>query len=308
VTGLRDALTDYLQLRRRLGFEMPQDGRLLEGFVTFLERAGAQRITTDLALDWARLPGQAHPSYWRQRLSVVRGFARHLATLDPASEIPSPDLLPAHRPRIAPYIYTGDEIAALMTAAGRLTPPLRALRHQTLIGLLAVTAMRPGEALALDREDVDLRHRVVLVRTGKQRKQREVPLHDSTVAALGEYVRQRDARFPQPSTPAFFISSRGGRVGRHELNQTFTTLICGVGLDGRGTRARPRPYDLRHAFAVRALLDWYEAGEDIDRRMPLLSTFLGHTDPASTYWYLQGVPELLAVVSSRLERLAGVPS
>jgi integrase len=308
MTSLRDALADYLHLRRRLGFEMPQDGRLLEGFVTFLERAGAQRITTDLALDWARLPGQAHPSRWRQRLSVVRGFARHLATLDPASEVPSPDLLPAHRPRITPYIYTGEEIGALMAAAGRLTPPLRALRHQTLIGLLAVTATRPGEALALDREDVDLRHRVVLVRTGKQRKQREVPLHDSTVAALGHYVRARDAHFPQPATSAFFISSRGGRVGRHELNQTFTTLIRGVGLDGHGARARPRPYDLRHAFAVRALLDWYQAGEDIDRRMPLLSTYLGHTDPASTYWYVQAVPELLAVVSSRLERLAGVPS
>ena len=308
MTGLRDALTDYLQLRRRLGFEMPQDGRLLEGFVTFLERAGAERISTDLALAWARSPGRAHPSYWGQRLSVVRGFARHLATLDPASEVPAQDLLPAHRPRIAPYIYTGDEIAALMAAAGRLTPPLRALRHQTLIGLLAVTAMRPGEALALDRDDVDLRHRVVLVRTGKQHKQREVPLHESTVAALGEYVRQRDARFPQPSTSAFFISARGGRVGRHELNQTFTTLIRGVGLDGRGARARPRPYDLRHAFSVRTMLDWYAAGEDIDRRMPLLSTFLGHTDPASTYWYLQAVPELLAVVSSRLERLSGVPS
>ena len=308
MTGLRDALTDYLQLRRRLGFEMPQDGRLLEGFVTFLERAGAERISTDLALAWARSPGRAHPSYWGQRLSVVRGFARHLATLDPASEVPAQDLLPAHRPRIAPYIYTGDEIAALMAAAGRLTPPLRALRHQTLIGLLAVTAMRPGEALALDRDDVDLRHRVVLVRTGKQHKQREVPLHESTVAALGEYVRQRDARFPQPSTSAFFISARGGRVGRHALNQPFTTLSRGVGLDGRGARARPRPYDLRHAFAVRTVLDWYAAGEDIDRRMPLLSTFLGHTDPASTYWYLQAVPELLAVVSSRLERLSGVPS
>lgn len=308
MTNLRDALAGYLQMRRRLGFEMPQDGRLLEGFVTFLERAGAQRITTDLALDWARLPGQAHPSYWRQRLSVVRGFARHLATLDPASEVPSQDLLPAHRPRIAPYIYSGEEIASLIAAAGRLTPRLRAVRHQTLIGLLAVTAMRPGEALALDREDVDLRHRVVLVRTGKQRKQREVPLHESTVAALGEYVRRRDARFPRPVTPAFFISSRGDRVARHELNQTFTMLIHEIGLDGRGARARPRPYDLRHAFAVRTLLDWCEAGEDIDRRMPLLSSFLGHADPASTYWYLQAVPELLELVSRRLEQLPEVLS
>jgi integrase/recombinase XerD len=143
MTRVRDALTDYLQLRRRLGFAMPQDARLLEGFVTFLEQASAERITTDLALAWARLPEQAHPSHWRQRLSVVRGFARHLATLDPASEVPPADLLPAHRPRIAPYIYTGEEIASLVAAAGRLTPRLRALRHQTLIGLLAVTAMRP---------------------------------------------------------------------------------------------------------------------------------------------------------------------
>jgi integrase/recombinase XerD len=149
---------------------------------------------------------------------------------------------------------------------------------------------------------------VVLVRTGKQHKQREIPVHDSTVTALGEYVRQRDARFPRPVTPAFFLSARGGRVARHELNQTFTTLIRAVGLDGRGARARPRPYDLRHAFAVRTLLEWYTAGEDIDRKMPLLSTFLGHTDPASTYWYLQAVPELLAQVSGRLERLPGVPS
>jgi hypothetical protein len=102
MTGVRAALADYLQLRRRLGFEMPQDGRLLEGFVTFLEAAGAERISTDLALAWARSPGQAHPSYWGQRLTVVRGFARHLATLDPASEVPAQDLLPAHRPRIAP--------------------------------------------------------------------------------------------------------------------------------------------------------------------------------------------------------------
>jgi integrase len=149
---LREALADYLRLRRRLGFEMPQDGRLLDGFVEFLERAGAERITTELALKWARLPAGAHPHYWRQRLSVVRGFARHLATLDPSSEVPSKDLLPGHRPRIAPYIYTEQEITALIAAAGRLRPPLRAARHQTLIGLLAVTGMRPGEALALNRQ------------------------------------------------------------------------------------------------------------------------------------------------------------
>ena len=284
---------------------MPQDGRLLEGFVEFLEQAGAERITTKLALMWARMPVDAHPHRWRQRLSVARGFARYLATIDPASEIPSTDLLPGHRPRIAPYIYTDAEIAALIAAAGRLRPPLSGARHQTLIGLLAVTGMRPGEALALDRNDVDLNHGAVHVRAGKQKKQREVPLHTTTISAVREYVRLRDARFPTPSTPAFFISARGRRMGRGELNQTFLKVIGEVGLDGRGARARPRPHDLRHAFAVHTLLDWYQAGEDIDRRMPLLSTFLGHTDPASTFWYLEAVPELLEHISRRLEQIGG---
>jgi len=308
MTTLREALADYLRIRRRLGFEMPQDGRLLEGFVEFLERAGAERITTELALAWARTPADAHPHYWRQRLGVARGFARHLATIDPASEVPSKDLLPATRPRIAPYIYTDAEIAALLAAAHELRPRLRAARHQTLIGLLAVTGMRPGEALALDRQDVDLRHGAVRVRAGKQKKQREVPLHESTTSALRDYARQRDGRFPTLSTPAFFISARGRRMARGELNQTFTKLVREVGLEGRGARARPRPHDLRHAFAVRTLLEWYRADEDIDRRMPLLSTYLGHVDPASTYWYLEAVPELLEPIGRRLEQVPEVLS
>jgi len=308
MSPLRETLADYLRVRRRLGFAMPQDGRLLERFVEFLEQAGAERITTELALKWARMPVHAHPHRWRQRLSVVRGFARHLAMIDPASEVPSKDLLPGTRQRLAPHIYTEQEIAALMAAAGRLRPPLRAARHQTLIGLLAVTGMRPGEALALDRQDINLRQGVVHVRAGKQKKQREVPLHPNTIRALRDYARLRDARFPEPSTPAFFIGARGRRVPRQELNRTFTQLAREVGLEGRGARARPRPHDLRHALAVHTLVDWHEAGEDIDRRMPLLSAFLGHVDPASSYWYLEAVPELLQLISRRLEQLPEVLS
>jgi integrase/recombinase XerD len=308
MSWLHDALADYLHVRRRLGYEMPQDGRLLEGFVAFLEQAGAERITTELALTWARLPAGAHPHRWRQRLGVARGFARYLATLDPASEVPASDLLPGTRPRLTPHIYTDAEIVVLMAAAGELRPPLRAARHVTLIGLLAVTGMRPGEALALDRHDIDLKDGVVHVRAGKQHKQREVPLHDTTILALRDYARLRDARFPTPSTPAFFISTRGRRMGRSELNQTFLKLIGEVGLEGRGARARPRAHDLRHALAVRTLLDWHQAGEDIDRRMPLLSTFLGHVSPASTYWYLEAVPELMEHISRRLEQIGEVLS
>lgn len=302
MTALHEALADYLQIRRRLGFEMPQDGRLLKGFVDFLEQSGAERITTELALEWARIPVRAHPHRWRQRLSVVRGFARHLATIDPASDVPSTDLLPGHRPRLTPHIYTDAEIAALMAAAATLKPPLRGQRHQTLIGLLAVTGMRPGETLALDRHDVDLRLGVIHVRAGKQHKQREVPLHESTNHALRAYARLRDTRFPEPSTPAFFLSARGRRMGRGELTRTFVRLVGETDLNGRGGRPRPRPHDLRHTFAVRTLLDWHEAGEDIDRQMPLLSTYLGHTCPASTYWYLEAVPELLELISKLLEQ------
>ena len=306
MTSLRAALDDYLVIRHGLGFAMPQDGRLLAGFVEFLDRAGAERITTELALQWARMPLDADPNRWGQRLGVARGFARHLATIDSTSEVPSTDLLPGRRPRIAPYIYSEAQIVALMAAAGQLAPLLRATRHQSLIGLLAVTGMRPAEALGLDRQDVDLTHGVVHVRAGKQKKQRELPLHESTTSALGRYARQRDAGAPTPRSPAFFLSARGRRMGREELNRTFTQLIGQVGLEGRGARGRPRPYDLRHAFAVRTLVDWYRTGQDIDRRMPLLSTYLGHTSPASTYWYLEAVPELLELISRRLQQLPGV--
>ena len=172
---------------------------------------------------------------------MARGFARHLAAIDPASEVPSTDLLPGHRPRIAPYIYADADIAALLAAAGQLRPPLRAARHQTLIGLLAVTGMRPAEALALDRQDVDLRDGVLHVRAGKQHKQREVPLHYSTISALREYARLRDVRFPAPRPRRSSSPPGDGRMARGELNQTFTKLVRQAGLDGRGARARPRP-------------------------------------------------------------------
>ena len=160
----------------------------------------------------------------------------------------------------------------------------------------------------MDRDDVRLDDGMLCLRVAKRQKQRDVPLHETTTTALREYTRQRDARFPTLSTPAFFISARGRRMGRGELNQTFTKLIGQVGLEGRGARARPRPHDLRHTLAVRTLIEWYRAGEDIDRRMPLLSTYLGHVDPASTYWYLEAVPELLELIGRRLEQLPGVLS
>jgi integrase/recombinase XerD len=303
--SVRQALEDYLRIRRRLGFQLKTEQPLLESFVEFMERAGAARITSELAVKWAMLPQDAHPHRWSQRLSIVRVFARYAATLDPASEVPSVDLLPARRPRVAPYIYSPEEITALMKAAGQLTPPLRAASYRTVIGLMATTGLRLGEALALYRADVDLDDGALHVRA-RQTKQREVPLHPSATTAVREYARCRDRCWPQPPSPAFFLNLRGEQLSKSEFNHWFTKLIRQVGLEGAGQRTRPRPHDLRHTMAVQTLLDWVQAGEDVDRRMPELSTFLGHNQPESTYWYLQAVPELMALIAARLERLPEV--
>jgi integrase/recombinase XerD len=301
MTDLRSAMNDYLTVRRQLGFALETVGRRLENYVEFSERAGAEHVTSELALQWATsVPAQ--PYTWRRRLGVVRGFARYLSTIDPQTEIPSEDLLRASLPRVAPYLYSQAEIAALMSAARELTPPLRAATFDTIIGLLAVSGLRAGEALGLDRGDVDLHDGAIHVRAGKQAKQREVPLHQSSIQALLEYSRQRDRCLPEPQSSAFFVAPAGTRLTRGAFNGTFAMLIGRVGLDGRGERVRPRPHDIRHSFAVQTLIDWYRDGEDVDRQMPPLSTFLGHVDPVSTYWYLEASPELLALARDRLER------
>jgi integrase len=302
MSPLREALLDYLQIRCSLGFKLESDGRMLEDFIGFLEQAGATRVTTELALRWAKLPQRARPYHWRKRLGVVRLFAQYLVTIDPQTEVPSKDLLPATRQRPAPYIYTPAEIATLMRAARALRPPLRASTFETLIGLMAATGLRLGEALGLDRGDVDLGDGALRVR-GKQDKQREVPLHDSTVLPLRKYVDLRDRRWPEANTAAFFLSRLGVRLTVAAVHNTFPQLIRQAGLEGRGHRARPRPHDLRHTMAVGTLLDWHRAGVEVDRQLPLLTTYLGHQDPSNTYWYLQATPELMALIAQRLDGL-----
>lgn len=302
MTALRAAVDDYLAIRRGLGFQLERAGQLLPDLVSYLEQAGAEHLTSELALAWATLPTGAHPAWWRQRLGIARGFARHLQTIDPRSEVP-PDLLQAHWPRVTPYLYAPAEVAALMEAARRLAPPLRAATCETVIGLLAVSGLRVGEALALDRADVDLEGGILRVRRAKHGNSREVPLHDSTSRALGDYGRLRDRHCPEPMTAAFFVAGRGLRLTSGTFQATFRTLVHRAGLEGRGERCRPRPHDLRHSFAVTTLLDWYRAGVDVDARLPLLSTYLGHVDPAATYWYLQAAPELLALAGRRLEQV-----
>jgi len=307
MSPLRKALRDYLAIRRSLGYQLYSHELLLNDFLASLERAGAETVTIELAIGWARLPRDAKPIWWAHRLGVVRGFARYLATIDPWAEVPPKDLLPAREQRLAPYIYSPAETQALMAAAEALQPRLRGATHRTLIGLLAATGLRLGEALGLDRQDVDLDDGVLRVR-GKDAKWREVPLHPSTTRALSDYARLRDQHWPQPKTSAFFLCTTGERLQKWVVHKTFPRLIRQVGLEGRGQRARPRPHDFRHSYAVATLLDWYRAGEDVDAKLPLLCSMLGHAKPEHTYWYLQAVPELLELVAARLDGLLGARS
>lgn len=305
MSELHVAVNDYLTIRRALGFKLEDPSHLLPQFVDFLERAGASTVTTELAVAWAKQPPDAHPNQWGRRMSAVRCFARHLQTLVPRTEVPPPDLLPRSPRRASPYLYSEADIAALMKAAGALRSPLRAATFKTFIGLLAVTGMRTGEALRLDRDDLDEANGLLTILNSKFGKSREIPLHPSTVEALQTYARMRDELFPRPTTTSFFVSTTGTRFIYNVFHLTFLELVRQAGLQRRSATCRPRPHDLRHTFAVRTLLGWYYAGLDVEAQMPLLSTYLGHFKPCDTYWYLSATPELLALAGQRLERARG---
>ena len=307
MSALREAAEQYLVMRRALGFKLTTQGRHLMRFIGYCEARHAEHITTELALAWAMQTsrGSSDEVYWSRRLMVVRIFARHLKALDPATEVPPEDILPHHYRRIAPYLYSPGEITALMAAAGRLDPPLRAVTWQMLIGLLAVTGMRKSEACHLDRDQVDLGTGLLVVADSKFGKSRQLFLHPSAVAALRRYQRCRDRWCPAPAAPSFFVSTRGTRLDAHNITRTFSCLLGDAGITAPPGRRRPRIHDLRHSFTVASLLDLYRDGGDVQARLPLLSTWLGHVDPKSTYWYLQAVPELLTLAAGRLEQGSG---
>jgi integrase len=302
VTGpLRDGLADYLALRRALGYRLARPEKLLGQFLDHLERAGEVRITVAVALDWARLPEGGGSNWWAYRLSAVRGFAAYLHALDPAHEVPAAELLPQRPHRATPYLYSDAEIAGLIAATGSLGSPLRRATFATLIGLLAVTGIRVGEAIALDRGDLDLASGRLVVRHGKFGKARELALHPTTLDALRRYQRLRDRLAPVTGTSALFVSMAGTRLIYCNVHHAFHRLVRLAGLTARSGSCRPRIHDLRHSFAVAAMLEAYAAGQDGQTRLTLLSTWLGHVHPGSTYWYLSASPELMAAAGQRLE-------
>lgn len=301
MSPLRDALSDYLAVRRALGFKLARVEKLLCQFLAYLHEQGQVRVTVEHALRWATLAGGGDA--WRaMRLGAVRGFAAYLHSIDPAHEVPAAGLLPDPPHRGTPYLYTDEQITALMNAAGTLRTTHAAATYKTLIGLLAATGMRIGEASGLDREDFDAAAGTLLIRGAKFGKYRLLPLHESTTEALARYLNRTDRPPSAASTKAVFVSVRGTRLGTHTAQGTFQQLLRRAQIKPRSAACRPCLHALRHSFAVNTILDAYRTGTDAGPQLALLCTYMGHVDPANTYWYLQAAPELMELAGERLER------
>jgi integrase len=276
-------------------------------FITFMERRRASYITQALALAWAQQPSNVQPARWAQRLSFVRGFALYRSATDPRTQIPAPGLLPFQPKRARPYLYSDAEVRDLLRAA--LNMPYRFERgklrpwvYYCLLGLLSVSGLRLGEACNLELPDVDLKAAVLTIRGSKFGKTRLVPLHRSTCKVLTDYIRRRQRHWRQRSVSSYlFVSSWGNRLDSGDIHRTFYALSRQIGLRGPSDKNGPRLYDFRHRFATRTLVHWYRSNQDPERKLPLLSAFLGHVHVADTQWYLSGSPELMREAMRRLE-------
>ncbi len=305
---LRQALKEYLSLRRNLGFKLREAGKGLLDFVTFIEQHGASYITRALALAWAQQPTNVQPAYWAQRLSFVRAFARYRSATDQRTQVPPQGLLPFQPKRARPYLYSDDEIRSLLGAA--LNMPcryergeLRPWTYHCVFGLLSVSGLRLGEARNLELQDVDLDAAVLTIRGTKFGKSRLVPLHASTCKVLADYIARRKRHWAaRPVSSYLFVSSWGTRLDSGDIHRTFYALSRQIGLRGASDSHGPRLHDMRHAFATNTLVRWYKSEHDPERRLPVLSAYLGHVHVADTQWYLSGSPELMREAMRRLER------
>lgn len=299
-------LDRYLALRRSLGYDLGTAEQILRRFIAFAEQQGAEHISSGLFLQWQAAFGHANRSTWAKRLGVVRLFAQWLHGLDPKHEVPPQALIPGRYRRVRPYIYSDQDIVRIVETAAALPSinGIRPLTCSTLFGLIAVTGLRISEALSLNTADVDLNAGVLTLQQGKLGKARLLPIADTTTARLRVYARERDRLLGTVSEP-FFVSDRGERLTDSGARFNFAAVCQTIGLRPAQTFQRrghgPRIHDLRHTFVVRNLVTWYRKGKDPAQEMIKLITYLGHTDPAHTYWYIEAIPELLELASRRAQ-------
>lgn len=313
--SLHRRVDDYLAERHRLGFSGRTQAYALHSFAKHVQAVRHRGpLTGEVMADWARRDshGSTDPLTWARRLKLLRTFLRWLQQFEPHTEVPDDAIFGPLPERLAPHIYSEQEIVDLLDAARRLGPAqgLRCVVYEALFGLIACTGMRISEALALRNEDVNLKYAMLAIHQTKFGKSRQVPLHPSTVAALRRYLWMRNlvGNFEQDEAP-LFIGTRGRRLGlpmdSHQVNRVFATLREQLGWRNRGAHHAPRIHDLRHTFVVRRILLWMAQGVDIDQAMLSLSTYIGHAHVTNTYWYLSAVPELMALAAGRFESYMG---
>lgn len=297
-------IQDYLKQRRQLGYQLTIEGRQLLNFARYAEQQGAKLpLTVSLASDWAGLAPSGSSIAIARRVSLLRPFSRYLHTIDPASGIlPTRLLGPTHR-RLPPFIYSEEDIAGLMTACDSLFSivGLRPHTMRTLIGLLVSTGLRPGEAVRLKQQEINLREGELTINSSKGWKRRFVPLLTSSVAALEAYQQRRDHLVPCRPTDAFFVTDSGRPLDIRAADYAFGLLRSHLGLGYQNNGRRPRLYDIRHTFVCNRLLAWYEANELVDTLMPQLSQYIGHKKVSDTYWYIQSIPSLMNSAAHRFE-------
>lgn len=307
MSKLRKALTDYLLLRRAMGFKLYRPGKALLKFVQFAERKRVQVITIALALRWAKLPNNAQPDTWALRFGLVRGFANYCHAIDARNEVPPKGLLPFRCLRKMPYIYSQSEVRKILDATQKLFSKggfhLRPHTYRALFGLLATTGMRISEARLLDDSDVDLQSAVLTIRATKFGKARLIPVHSSTCTALRRYRRLRNCQFPQRDTTSFFVNKQGTYLSESAIRSAFHQILNISAIQAPQGQRRPRIHDLRHTFAVETLRHWYRTNRNVQAWLPRLSTYLGHVHVNDTYWYFTAVPDLLRSAARRLEHV-----
>jgi integrase/recombinase XerD len=301
---MRNAVIQYVAMRRALGYQMKDAETALVAFVSFFEKRGATYITSKLAVEWAQLSLNVQPAGWARRLCFLRGFARYRSATDPRTEVPPYGLLPHHSGRARPYIYTDEEIRSLLNASLRLAPAngLRPWTYYCLFGLLAVAGLRISEALSLRLQDVDLQDGVLTIHRTKFGKSRLVPIHISTQQILARYALRRDQLLGRLTPQNFLVSDRGRALKGTSVREIFYELSRQIGIRGPSDHHGPRLHDFRHRFALTTLVSWYRSGQNVEQRLPILSTYLGHAQVTDTYWYLSLCPELMGLATARLEQ------
>jgi len=292
---LTQAVDDYLAVRRAAGFKLKTTERYLRYFVHFAHARGDTHVRATSAIEWAAQAGTEAERH--RRYQCVLAFARFIHVEEPPHEIPPEHVFCGYLPRPTPYLFTDDELHRLIRAAARLGPPgsLRPRTYKTLFTLLTVTGLRPPEAYALRRNDIT--HDGLTIRETKFRKSRLVPIHDSTRTALEHYLEHR-TRIARDDDHVF-VSLAQRPLSPCLVSRMFRQLLLAAGLPDRP--GRPRVYDLRHRFATRALETCSDTRDHVGRHMLALTTYLGHADIKSTYWYLESTPQLMADIAVQCE-------